>query len=195
MCIHQERNVLNTAAPADDIGAMVRKFSIATVVGIDSELDLLALEVTDGSMMIYNQATQQRFPCVQHHGLIPVDDRTAPDSEEVLVQSWPELRSDSTYWAKSSYPERRYNTLTSTNPYRYGMRLLELPGVNCPKGCSGSPIVNGRLCAVGIFHGTLGNYGYAISSGDIRNFLQRYNLVSNDACYLPLYLIFRKILI
>jgi hypothetical protein len=192
MCIHQERDLLSIAEADQDIGAMRRTFTNARIVAIDSELDLLALEVADDEIWIFDEATKECSPCVRHHGLLPIDEMAAADSEDVLLQSWPELRSDSTYWAKSSYPERRYNSLTSTNPYGYGMRLLELPGVQCPNGCSGSPVINGRLRAVGLLHGVLGKYGYAVSSADIRNFLQRYHLVSNDCCYVPIILDFRQ---
>jgi hypothetical protein len=194
MCIHQERNLVSTAAPDRDIGTMRRRYTYARVLAIDSELDLIALQITDSGIMncIIHNNLYLYLPCGQPHGLIPIAEIPATDGEEVLLHAWPELRNDSTFWTISSYPDRRYSCLTSVNPYRYRMRLLELPGVNCSQGCSGGPVVNARLQAVGVMHGVLNNYGYAIPSSDVLTFLQRYHLVSIILVMYQLYLSYLK---
>lgn len=184
LCIHQERNLLH-ADPPQSFGAIPRRFTRATVLAIDSQLDLLALQIQEDQIQIYAYPTHVQVPCPHNHGVIPIAERTSPDSERVLFQSWPNLRCDSTYWTKSSYAERRYDTLTSLNPYHYGMKLLEIPGLNCPKGCSGGPIVNGLMCAVGLYHGVINGYGYAVSLRDIRNFMQRYHLLEGPMPAVP----------
>lgn len=136
----------------------------ATVKAVDCRKDLLLLELVSA--------------CTFSHR--PLSMGHPPKSQDLVVlQSWPLFGSKTMAYGRVTCFGRTYDDLTSDNHKGYNMVLTELTDLCCANGCSGGPLIDGKLCYVGVYHGTQRNSGYAVSFNDMKLFVDtHFNMVN-----------------
>lgn len=156
-CVHTAREF--QISPEDDNADL---YVSATLVAIDSSLDIMALTVCEQDLA--------RRCTASHCTINGIADEMPPRGELILLQGWPHGKFDTSAWGHMS-TARGYNWITSENPHGYRMKVSEIPLLDCEDGCSGGPLVNGKLQCAGLYHGTLDYCGYVVHISHIRQFL------------------------
>lgn len=173
LCIHQERHLLSLQGVDDKSEHLNRYFCDAKVVAVNTQVDLMLLKLNREDIYYSYQDADNFIICPEDHPLIKLGKSPPVESENVFLQGWPALRSQTSVWGHISHTNRRYDTLTSLNVKGYKMNLIEVPEFQCAAGTSGSAILNGAARCVAVYHGIQKNCkaGYAISYQDVKTFV------------------------
>uniref|UniRef100_J3MQF2 Peptidase S1 domain-containing protein n=1 Tax=Oryza brachyantha TaxID=4533 RepID=J3MQF2_ORYBR len=172
ICTHQEA-YLKQAEPDKSVSELLRSYSSAGVVAVDTQRDLLLLETNENNLRLHDVDDGGFVACSSQHPVIRMSNSPPVQDEPVLMQGWPPLRVNSSVWGNANCVYRTYDVLTSINKKGYTMLLMEVPQFYCAAGFSGSPILNGNCDFLAVYHGVddESQFGYCISLDDVRHFL------------------------
>lgn len=172
ICTHHEE-YLKSTQPDMKVSELVRSYSAASVIAIDTQKDLLLLEAEVDQLRLHDVDDDQFVACPFDHPVITMSLSPPAKDELVLMHGWPPHRVNSSVWGNASHNNRTYDVLTRSNVKGYDMRLMEVPQFDCSDGFSGSPILNGDSNCVVVYHAIIKQtkFGYCISLDDVRRFV------------------------
>lgn len=156
----------------------LRQTTTARVIAVDTQKDLLVLEINTGYLCLFSGENQRTEYCRFEHPPIPIAPRPPRTMEEVVLLGWPPQRSESASTGTVSFIGRTYDMICAedSNVKGYTMKLME-SGLVCSNGYSGGPLLNNDVQTVGTYHGVIEKKGYSVSLEDINQFLTRFQVV------------------
>uniref|UniRef100_A0A0D9WD44 Peptidase S1 domain-containing protein n=1 Tax=Leersia perrieri TaxID=77586 RepID=A0A0D9WD44_9ORYZ len=179
ICVHQQREVLARDSPLPP-SRRLKQPTLATVFAVDTEKDLLVLEINIGYLCLFS-GTQPTEYCMFDNPPICVAPRPPQIREEVVLLGWPPQRSESSSSGNVSFPNRTYDMVCDLefNMKGYTMTLMEIDKLLCAHGYSGGPVLNTVVQLVGTYHGIIEKKGYSVSLEDINQFLTQFGVMTH----------------
>ncbi|CAN6241297.1 unnamed protein product [Urochloa humidicola] len=161
------------------ISARKRSFTPANIVAIDTELDLMVLEVESGELVRNLDDEGYDMNCEAEHPVMNMANGNPVKMQKVVLAGWPPQRPNSTVTGQVSKCDWTYDAVSGLNDKGYTMRFLEVDGMTGGSGFSGSPVLDGNCGYVGVYHGVFNEgMGYAVSLGNVNAFLQAHNMLN-----------------
>ncbi|KAF8769165.1 hypothetical protein HU200_006665 [Digitaria exilis] len=171
-CSHQEVGILNELN-GRPINEQVRMKTRASVVAIDSERDLMVLEINKSNIHLVGE----QIMCDNPHPRINIAEDDPTELDVCILQGWPAQRMGSLSVGQLSLRRRTYEAITQINEKGYTMKLAEFTKMRGEEGSSGGPALDGLTRCVGVYHGVIGTKEYVVCADDVNVFLNRTGMV------------------
>ncbi|KAF8660319.1 hypothetical protein HU200_057895 [Digitaria exilis] len=171
-CSHQEVGILNELN-GRPINEQVRMKTQASVVAIDSERDLMVLEINKSNIYLAGE----QIMCDHPHPRINIAEDDPTELDVCILQGWPAQRMGSLSVGQLSFRRRTYEAITQINEKGYTMKLAEFTKMRGEEGSSGGPALDGLTRCVGVYHGVIGTKEYVVCANDVNVFLNKTGMV------------------